>query len=79
MIIDALTSISFKEEKLLEDLQEHRKEYTTDDTLDWIYTSEGELWLKDWLTDCSDDNIDDIPDWSMQEIFDYIEEFLPDE
>lgn len=79
MIIDALTSISFKEERLLEDLQEHRKEYTTDDTLDWIYTSEGELWIKDWLIDCSDDNIDDIPDWSMQEIFDYIEEFLPDE
>ena len=79
MIIDALTSISFKEEKLLEDLQEHRKGYTTDDTLDWIYTSEGELWIKDWLTDYSNDNIDDIPDWSMQEIYDYIEEFLPDE
>jgi hypothetical protein len=79
MIIDALTSISFKEEKLVEDLQEYRKEYTVDDTLDWIYTSEGELWIKDWLNDCSISKIDDIPDWSMQEIFDYIEEFLPDE
>ena len=79
MIIDILTSIDFNEDTLVEDLQEYRKEYTVDDTLDWIYTSEGELWIKEWLADCSISKIDDIPDWSMQEIFDYIEEFLPDE
>ena len=79
MIIDILTSIDFNEDTLVEDLQEYRKEYTVDDTLDWIYTNEGELWIKDWLADCSISKIDDISDWSMQEIFDYIEEFLPEE
>lgn len=76
MVLDVISSISIEEDTLMEDFIKECPETDNEDALIWLESNEGDLWLYNWIKENSNDDYDEIEEYSYQELLKFISDNL---